>query len=386
MERRSSFKSHKTVLQLVFLCALLVTAVSISLMMGATRVQKPPPDGVAVTPRDHHADQQRSPPLACMETLGKYPSSQGGANDIQLLEACNTTKPSDAPFVLLKHVLSLPGDIDEFGGESDFQSLVSIVRKLMELGALGRLEDPHTAVNLGARDGIGTMGNTDPTWPLFKDLGFEGIAVEGSAQFQSQLEHNFRGLKAKPIIGMITPENVVGMIRNAGLSKVDVFKINIDSWDCEVLPVILKEASLGIKVVLVEYNVKFPPPIKMNLATCPQSRFRSCARYHIYECSLQYMNDNVMAPAGYSLAQVDWQNAFYVHESITSLLKVPKQGINPDQAYKYGYSQRKNRAKNMPWTGTLSRQLCARVVLACEKHHAGLFKHANSSFLHRHTN
>lgn len=338
---------------ILLLFALFIFGASISMMARGTKISEKTEkvgDRLAVKSSPRSLDPSF---VSCSKSNSEYNASvDSGVNDDELFEACNAAKQDHSPFVLLKDTLSLLGDVDEFGGQSDFPSLVSIVKKLMVLGVFeGAPGGPRflTAVNLGARDGIGTMGNTDPTWPLFKDLGFDGIAVEGCSTYQRELERNFEGLKASPVISMIAPENVEQVIRGAGLKKVDVLKIDIDSWDCEVLPVVLREATFEIKVVLVEYNVKFPPPIKMNLATCPRSAFRSCARYHIYECSLQYMNDNVMVPAGYALVQIDWQNALYVHKSIAQLVGVPAQGINLDTAYKRGYAERKDRAKNMPW-------------------------------------
>jgi hypothetical protein len=254
------------------------------------------------------------------------------------------------PFLMLKDTMSLPArDTDEFGSASDYLSLAAVVKGMEDLGAFAA-DGSRFAVNLGARDGIGTMGNTDPTWPLFRDMGFSGIAVEGSPVFKEELERNFRGLNVTPVISMVTPENAVHLIMGFGIVRVDVLKIDIDSWDCDVLPAILGREELGVKVVLVEYNVKFPPPVKMALATYPRTAFRSCARYHVYECSLQYMNDDVMAQFGYVLAQVDWQNAIYVHRTMASkFLGIPEQGINVREAYMHGYADRPGRSVNMPW-------------------------------------
>jgi hypothetical protein len=271
--------------------------------------------------------------------------------DNEIFEACDAANRTNNSrrFVLLKDTMSLPGDVDEFGDPSEYPSLVSIVKKLTNDGILVPPGRNGTAVNFGARDGVGSGGNTDPTWPLFKDLGFGGIAVEASHIHAPALANNFLGLSAKSVLGMVSPQNVLHMIRTFGIAEVDVLKMDIDSWDCEVLPVVLGEPKLSPKLVLVEYNTKFPPPIKMNLATRPQHLFRSCARYHIYECSLQYMNDHVMAPAGYALAQLDWQNALYVHKNITSHLGIPEDGIDVASAYHRGYANRANRTRNLPW-------------------------------------
>ncbi len=273
--------------------------------------------------------------------------------DRDLLEACDAAKKSSDPrrLVLLKDTLSIPGDIDEFGDPSEYPSLLNIVKKMIAVGVIPHSDNNDTAVavNFGARDGVGTGGNTDPTWPLFKELGFAGIAVESFHTFAEDLARNFNGLKAKSVIGTVTPRNIKHLMKTFDVTKVDVLKMDIDSWDCEILPIVLQDPESMPKLVLVEYNTKFPPPIKMNLATRPQTRFRSCARYHIYECSLQYMNDNVMAPSGYVLAQIDWQNALYVHKNFSSSLGVPTEGVDVIAAYHRGYANRTNRTRNLPW-------------------------------------
>lgn len=239
---------------------------------------------------------------------------------------------------------------DEFGRPSNFTSLFHLCHSLIGMGILS---PAPTAVNVGARDGIGKDGNTDPTWPLFSRMGFSGVAIEGSVMFAEELARNMQGLDVRTVINMATPENIVSLIegpQHGAMHRVDVLKVDIDGWDCQVIPAILRRRSLGIKVVMVEFNVKFPPPIKMALATCPPAEYHSCARYHLYGCSLQYMQDNVMAPAGYVLVQVDWQNAIYVSRDVALQLRVPSdETMGVAAAYEHGYARRPMRAQNFPW-------------------------------------
>lgn len=250
---------------------------------------------------------------------------------------------------MLKDLLSIPGEPepDEFGQMSNFASLFTLCQALLKRGVfpLGRRA---VAVNIGARDGIGTGGNTDPTWPLFANLSFTGLAVEGSEEFRSVLEKNFEGMDVQTVISMATPETVAQLIWDSGFQFVDVLKVDIDGWDCDLIPPIL-DSMQTIKVVMVEYNVKYPPPIKMKLSSCPRSAFRSCARYHVYGCSLQFMADDVMGPAGYTLVQVDWQNAIFIRRDLVTFLQIPDKGVDLMAAYEQGYARRDLRAQNMPW-------------------------------------
>lgn len=250
---------------------------------------------------------------------------------------------------------STPEDeMDEFGNPSNFTSLYA-TWKCLALAMNYSSGQAPVVVNIGARDGIGTMGNTDPTWPLYSMLLSPGLAIEASEVFRGQLFENFAPLPAKPLIATVTSENVVDLIRGHGLDSVDVLKVDIDGWDCKLLEAMLMPSggdarSIGmLKIIMAEYNVKFPPPIKMALATRPGSGFSSCARGHIYGCSLQFMNDNIMRPSGYVLAQVDWQNALYVHASLAAAAGIPEGGIDVQEAYSRGYASRPRRAENMPW-------------------------------------
>ena len=278
-------------------------------------------------------------------------------SDIQQISAlcarAAAVNRGDIPLLLLKDVLPLgntaPPEPDEFGNPSNFTSLYQLCSSLILMKVFS---SPPVAINVGARDGIGRDGNTDPTWPLFVHLGFKGVAIEGSSQFQHELESNMHKLGVKTVISMATPENIVPLILDnlEGRNAIDVLKVDIDGWDCKLLPAILGDRRLDPpKAVMVEYNVKFPPPVKMSLATCPQSEYRSCARYHLYGCSLQYMNDDVMVPAGYALAQVDWQNALYLRKDVLSLLHLQRSGVDVGVAYASGYSRRKGREQNFPW-------------------------------------
>jgi hypothetical protein len=205
------------------------------------------------------------------------------------------------------------------------------------------------AVNFGARDGKGEGGNTDPSYALYAEQGFRGLAVEAANEFQEQLARNLGPFNVTIKQSFITVGNAVALIQGAGLSSVDVFKIDIDSFDCDVLPRVLR--AFRPAVVIAEYNVYFPPPIKMKLVPSRMG-YDSNKRGNIYECSIQYLNDDVMRPLGYVLLQLDWQNVIYVREEIAEGLGMAG-GVEVQAAYHQGYTTQPDRLKRIPWGTSL---------------------------------
>jgi hypothetical protein len=112
-------------------------------------------------------------------------------------------------------------------------------------------------------------------------------------------------------------QNAVELIERVGLPFVDVFKIDIDSFDCDVMPAVLRAYRPAL--VIAEFNVYFPPPIKMKLVPSA-SGYDSNKRGTTYECSIQFLNDDVMRPLGYVLLQLDWQNVIYARREIAAAL------------------------------------------------------------------
>ena len=80
--------------------------------------------------------------------------------------------------------------------------------------------------------------------------------------------------------------------------------------------------------------------------------YDSNQRGNIYECSIQYLNDDVMRPLGYVLLQLDWQNVIYVREEIAEGLGMAG-GVEVQAAYHQGYTTQPDRLKRIPWGTSL---------------------------------
>jgi len=72
-------------------------------------------------------------------------------------------------------------------------------------------------------------------------------AVEASPIFYPMLRKNLNRLPVRAVRSFIKPENAVQLIQGNGLKHVDVFKLDIDSFDCDVLPSVLRSASPSIR-------------------------------------------------------------------------------------------------------------------------------------------
>ncbi len=111
----------------------------------------------------------------------------------------------------------------------------------------------------------------------------------------------------------VTPQNVGNAISD-GLAKLrvhtdhlDVLSVDVDSFDRDVVEGILA-AGMRPSVIVVEYNAKFPPPIRFSVSP---GELWDLTDY--MGCSLQSWWD-LLVPAGYRLiaCNVTGVNAFFV--------------------------------------------------------------------------
>lgn len=112
----------------------------------------------------------------------------------------------------------------------------------------------------------------------------------------------------------ITRENCRELVEHGlgalGAARLDMLSVDIDGNDLYVLDEILKGGAAPA-VVVVEYNGKFPPPVRWTIAYDPQ---------HVWDmtdyqgASLQSLAD-MLEPHGYRLVacNVTGANAFFVH-------------------------------------------------------------------------
>lgn len=112
----------------------------------------------------------------------------------------------------------------------------------------------------------------------------------------------------------VTAENCVALLSqglsNLGSSTVDFLSIDLDGNDFYVAEAIVGK-GIRPSVIVVEYNAKFPPPIRWTIKYDPRHRW---AGDDYQGASLQSFID-LFAEAGYRLVACDvtGTNAFFVH-------------------------------------------------------------------------
>lgn len=127
------------------------------------------------------------------------------------------------------------------------------------------------AVNFGAGDGLcmvpgacGALeaaGHEDPTYPLFHNMGFGGVAVEGNPMLLPLLKANLPADNISKVTSFVTPFTSSGLLAMASTpADMDYFKNDLDSYDCAVLYSVLKQ-GFRPKVVQVEVNPEIPYPV-----------------------------------------------------------------------------------------------------------------------------
>jgi hypothetical protein len=178
------------------------------------------------------------------------------------------------------------------------------------------------AVNLGCGDG---KSMNDPAYPLFSK-GYAGLAVEGEnneSLFQNLGAQNIHKLTG----AFITPYNVCEILDIYNCPRdCDFFKIDLDGYDGVILRGVL-EAGFRPKVLQVEVNPEFPPPV--SFCVLYDERYRPHDAQGnmggFYGASLGYIAD-LCGRYGYHIAQIDFvtqwtHDVTLVHEEFLTILE-----------------------------------------------------------------
>lgn len=132
----------------------------------------------------------------------------------------------------------------------------------------GRIGYPHrTFVEFGVQDGLQT--NTR----LLLYQGWRGLWIEADRKACASMRRSFAAELAADQLQLscafITAQNISGLIGSAQLDELDLLSIDIDGndyWIWEAL-------ALKPRVVVIEYNAKFPPPTRWVMQYNPDHRW-----------------------------------------------------------------------------------------------------------------
>jgi SAM-dependent methyltransferase len=165
-------------------------------------------------------------------------------------------------------------------------------------------------VEIGSGDG--RVNNT----AYLLACGWSGGWIEGNAASAAACEQNAAAAVAegrlRVVQGMVTRDNVDELLERTGFAgDVDLLSLDIDGNDYHVMERI---ASVSPRVVVLEYNAQYRPPVRWIMEYSEAHRWDGTAHYG---ASLSAYDD-LMRERGYSLAgcNVSGVNAFFVRNDL----------------------------------------------------------------------
>ena len=193
---------------------------------------------------------------------------------------------------------------------------IEIIRRLGLIHDQDSLEKP-TYAELGVGDG--TENNT----LVLASLGWKGFWVDS----QALLTKHSSSPRWKFYQSWITRDNVVDLVKTGmtelGADQLDLLSIDIDGIDLIIARKILA-SGVKPKIVIVEFNTKFAPPIKFEIKYNPSHTW---AHNDYYNASITSWNE-LMVNEGYKLICCNSNtgaNAFFVKKEFQVLFpEVPE--------------------------------------------------------------
>jgi hypothetical protein len=168
---------------------------------------------------------------------------------------------------------------------------------------------PNTFVEFGVENGLETN-----TLKLLLD-GWSGLWIEGSAQSVDQINAKFGDVisdgRLRVKAAFITRDNFNELIGAYFAGEIDLLSIDIDGNDIYILESV---DVVNPRVVIVEYNGKFPPPMSVRQRYNPTHRWSGTD----YMGSSLEAITKIAARKGYSLVGcgLTGVNAFFVRNDL----------------------------------------------------------------------
>lgn len=181
-----------------------------------------------------------------------------------------------------------------------------------------RVPNRGTFVEIGVQSGV----ECNSLLLLLK--GWRGVWIEGSAAYCRKIADDLGSAAFPPRFrvtnAFVRRDNIVQLVRDAmtfiEAEELDFFSLDIDGNDRHVLEELIT-SGLRPKVLCVEYNAKFPPPVAVTVRYDPN---------HVWDqtdymgSSLQSFVD-LLKPLGYRLltCTVSGINAFFIRDDLAGL-------------------------------------------------------------------
>ena len=145
---------------------------------------------------------------------------------------------------------------------------------------------------------------------------WKGLWIEGSSRAVNNIKDNFKSVinneRLKVVEAFITKDNINDIISsNISDKEIDLLSVDIDGNDIHIFNEI---SVVNSRVVVIEYNAKFPPPIMFGVDYNPTHAWKGD---DYVGSSLKYIEKNLNAK-GYKLVGCDLSgsNAFFIREDL----------------------------------------------------------------------
>jgi hypothetical protein len=223
-----------------------------------------------------------------------------------------------------------PVHLDRFGykvySQNDEDGVIEEI--FNRIGATNR-----TFVEFGVQNGL----ESNCHFLLFK--GWNGLWIEGDKGSYTSLQRCFeKPLASKQLVALnafITVENINNLIESSGVSgEIDLLSIDIDGNDYWIWESIV---CIRPRVVVIEYNAKFPPPCEWIMEYDPKYVWDGSDKQGASLKSLELLGRRL----GYNLVGTSTNgiNAFFVSEDLTkNLFPGPATAENLYHAWTDGYA------------------------------------------------
>jgi hypothetical protein len=244
----------------------------------------------------------------------------------------------NSPYLLLRHIMLSFRDADAFRSHMMCFATQSFVQAYL---ATARSKEEHRLLRYGQKiysetdeDGIiaeifkrigtesrrfveigaaeGLENNT--VWLLVQ--GWSGTWIEGLRRYTAKIEEKFAPLikngRLTVLNEYVTAESAERLDQEGYFSGIDLFSLDIDGNDYHIIS---KIKNLDARMVVVEYNAKFPPPHEFVMKYNPNHKWDMT---DYFGASLTSWN-KLLQNKGYSLVgcNVTGTNAFFVRNDLT---------------------------------------------------------------------
>lgn len=166
---------------------------------------------------------------------------------------------------------------------------------------------------------------------LARNKDWSGVMIEGDRKtFRALAKHYRPWSKVKAVLARINAENITSILQNAGVPReFDLLSIDIDGNDYWVWQAL---AQYRARLVVIEYNSSYPPPVNWVMAYDPAHTWDRTMYYGASLCSLNTLGSRL----GYQLLGTDagGTNAFFLRDDC--LEQSGFTPLTPEAAFHFG--------------------------------------------------